>query len=412
MVLIRVVLCLLVLFHVAYGQTTIRIASYNLLKFGASDTDRVPALTTVISAIDPDVLVVQELSSEEGYNLFLNQVMKQIHDDYKAAPYMNGRDTDNGLFYRTSRVELAKTDTVSIGLRPMSRYDLEALGQQFSVYGVHLKASSGRRNEERRAEQANIIRRHLNDRTAGDNFILAGDFNLYKSDEPAFALLTGPQADNDGRLFDPIDTSGKWHDRREFAAVHTQSPRKTQFGGGASGGLDDRFDFMLVSATLLDSSGLDIQVDTYTALGNDRDHFNRAINDGNNTAVSRAIANALHSASDHLPVYADFVIGSLSASPEYLVEWTDNIDGIAAILDSLNNQNWELYKVAAAPESYSVIFYRSPGSSSQIEFEFHLLEDENEVQNFLGRSAYLSPWHSPEIVYTGRSYGVILWKHK
>ena len=290
--------------------------------------------------------------------------------------------------------------------------DLEAHGHQFSVYGVHLKASRGGRNEERRAEQASIIRRHLNDRAEGDNFILAGDFNLYKSDEPAFALLTANQTDNDGRLFDPIKTSGKWHERREFATVHTQSPRTTQFGGGAPGGLDDRFDFMLVSAALLDSSGLDIDVNTYTAYGNDGSHFNRAINDGNNAAVSAAIANALHSASDHLPVYADFVIDALTTGPEYLVKWTDNIEGITAILDGLNNQNWELYNVAAAPESYSVIFYRMSSTSSQVEFEFHLLEDEDALKNFLARSAYLSQWHPPEIVYTGRSYGVILWRHK
>jgi len=45
--------------------------------------------------------------------------------------------------------------------------------------------------------------------------------------------------------------------------------------------------------------------DTYEVLGNDGNHFNDAINNGNNSSVSNEIANALHSASDHLPVYMD-----------------------------------------------------------------------------------------------------------
>ena len=45
--------------------------------------------------------------------------------------------------------------------------------------------------------------------------------------------------------------------------------------------------------------------DTYTAFGNDGNHFNDAINSGNNFSVSDQMADALHDASDHLPVYMD-----------------------------------------------------------------------------------------------------------
>ena len=45
--------------------------------------------------------------------------------------------------------------------------------------------------------------------------------------------------------------------------------------------------------------------DSYTAFGNDGNHFNDAINSGNNFSVSEQIADALHDASDHLPVYMD-----------------------------------------------------------------------------------------------------------
>ena len=60
-------------------------------------------------------------------------------------------------------------------------------------------------------------------------------------------MLTGESDNNGGRLFDPIDRIGNWHNNSSFSDVHTQSPRTAQFGGGASGGMDDRFDFILFS---------------------------------------------------------------------------------------------------------------------------------------------------------------------
>ena len=67
-------------------------------------------------------------------------------------------------------------------------------------------------------------------------------------------MLTGDSGDNDGRLFDPIDRIGHWHNNSSYADVHTQSTRTTQFGGGANGGMDDRFDWLFVSEAILNDS--------------------------------------------------------------------------------------------------------------------------------------------------------------
>lgn len=330
----------------AFAQTTLRIATYNLLNFSDKSTNRIQAFTTVIQAIDPDVLVVQELSKQEGYDTFYNQVMLQVHNDYRRAPYMDGAFTDNGLFYRENRIVLVNTDTVSIGLRPMSQYDLQAFGQNFTVYGAHLKPSSGTDNENTRRDQADIIRSHFNDRNATDNFILVGDLNLYKDDEPAFQLLTGNQQDNDGRLFDPLDRLGDWHNSGQFADVHTQSARTTQFGGGAHGGLDDRFDFILVSNALILPGSIDYQSGSYTAFGNDRGHFNQAINAGANDSVPPNVADALHFASDHLPVYADFLfLNATPESPMQRAEVVGSLEAAEAIIDSLSAQQWAVDQI-------------------------------------------------------------------
>jgi len=58
---------------------------------------------------------------------------------------------------------------------------------------------------------------------------------------------------------------------------------------------------------------MDILVNSHTSFGNDGNHLNLAINDGANGAVADSVANALHAAADHLPVFADFVVGIVNS---------------------------------------------------------------------------------------------------
>ena len=69
---------------------------------------------------------------------------------------------------------------------------------------------------------------------------------------------------------------------------------------------------ILVSESLMDSSGIYYVPDSYTAYGNDGKHFNISINVQPNDAVSADVANSLYYASDHLPVYADFVFSDVT----------------------------------------------------------------------------------------------------
>ena len=77
--------------------------------------------------------------------------------------------------------------------------------------------------------------------------------------------------------------------------------------------MDDRFDVLLVSNSLLQPGGMDVLVNSHTTFGNDGNHFDLAINNGANGAVADSVANALHAAADHLPVFADFVVGMVNS---------------------------------------------------------------------------------------------------
>jgi hypothetical protein len=75
----------------------------------------------------------------------------------------------------------------------------------------------------------------------------------------------------------------------------------------------------------MNSGGITYVPGTYYAYGNDGNHFNDSINQPPNTAVSQAVANALHYATDHLPVIASF---SFSSSYLELSSFTALIEGL------------------------------------------------------------------------------------
>ena len=148
---------------------------------------------------------------------------------------------------------------------------------------------------------------------AGQNYLVTGDFNIYRHTEPAYQYMISAANGAAGVVVDPISREGNWHVNAAFADVHTQSPRTTQFGGGANGGMDDRFDMILVAPAIEDGEGFDILPSTYTALGQDGLHFDDALNQPPYVVVDSVTAHALHDASDHLPVFADFQGFSLLA---------------------------------------------------------------------------------------------------
>jgi len=315
-------LSLIILLACLIKASTVRIMTYNLLNF-EDENDRENDFRTIISIIEPDLIMVQEISGQTGFFHFKSDVLDLIEPNtWTGASFINQTASqDIALYYRHELFTFVSTSEINTAQTAGTRDVIEwkiihnASAKELSIYGVHFKASSGQTNAAQRLEEATVLRNYLN--SLDENyFIVGGDFNIYsnnQSSEPAFEMLTGISGNNNGRLFDPINRIGHWHNNSSFADVHTQSPRTSSFGGGAPGGMDDRFDWLFVSAALLsDSSDIHYIEDSYETFGNDGNHFNQAINSGNNMSVSNEIANALHDASDHLPVYMDLFFNDLT----------------------------------------------------------------------------------------------------
>ncbi|MFQ5629226.1 MAG: endonuclease/exonuclease/phosphatase family protein [bacterium] len=293
---------------------TLRICTYNVLKFSENTgQNRFKNFRFVLNAVQPDVLVVQEMISATGMNVLRDSVLNhQTQNEFASGPFIDGPDTDNAIFFRQQKVQLLASRQISTDLRDISEYTMLANDVEFRLYSVHLKAGQASNNAQRRFSETTVLRNHLNNLPDSTHFIVLGDFNIYSASEDAFAKLTDSETDNDGRAFDPVMLAGAWHNNRTFAAIHTQSVRTTSFGGGATGGLDDRFDMILVSGSIYNAlpgrrgAHMKCLAGSYTSFGNDGQHFNQSINAGGNGAVAANIANALHEVSDHLPVYVDF----------------------------------------------------------------------------------------------------------
>ena len=339
------------------SASSVRMLTYNLLNF-SDDDNREMHYITILESISPDLIIAQEIIGQDGFENFQSDVLDVFQGgQWSGAPFINqSAQQDIALFYKQDIFTYINTSAIntaqSSGTRDVIEWTMvhNPSDLEFNIYGVHFKASSGASNASQRLEEATILRNHLNSLPIGRHFIVGGDFNIYSnssSSEPAFNMLTGDSDDNTGRLFDPINRIGNWHNNSSFSDVHTQSPRTSSFGGGANGGMDDRFDWLFVSENILsDQSSMFYIENTYTAYGNDGNHFNDAINSGNNFSVSNDIADALHDASDHLPVYMDVWFDDLVYSDQGIV-----ITEIMANPSSVSDSYGEWFEILNVTDS-------------------------------------------------------------
>ena len=309
---------LFLLISLCLSQDTLTIMTYNSLRFSANDVSRAQYMQKVIDYIDPDIVALQEIEDQGGIDLLLNQVFNAGSQEYLSGPLSSSRDMENGIIYKKSKVELTGNKSIATVLRDISGFtfsikDAAAQVAPFTVFSAHLKASTGSSNANQRWEEAKQLQSYIKQQDKDYHYILAGDLNLYSPNERAYKLLV------DSMSIDLQDPIGKWvRDDNSHVINFTQSTRAEQIGdGGSTGGLDDRFDFILFSDhfTMTDPN-LKLLEDSYVVIGNDGNHFNRSIIDGSNTAVPSEVAEAIYYGSDHYPVIAKIIYTSkTSTSP-------------------------------------------------------------------------------------------------
>jgi len=291
------------------AQDSLVVMYHNILNFPGVTPERADTLRKIMLYAKADVYVVNELQSEVGADLILDNSLNVFGaTNYQRATFIDGTDTDNMLYYNSDKLGFVSQQQIGTALRDISEYVLyykaPGLTAQtdtiyFHFFSCHLKAGSA--DFELRNQEALQLKYYLNSISSEvENVFVGGDFNLYSGFESACLTIK-----NSGsiELFDPINMDGNWSNNSSFSGVHTQSTAIASVNGGAGGGMDDRFDLIFVSEDVMNNeNGVEYIDGTYEALGQDGNRFNGTILSPANFSIPDSVANALYWMSDHLPV--------------------------------------------------------------------------------------------------------------
>lgn len=317
------------LVKIAIGSDTIRIMQYNLLyydkntSFCTSVNNNVNQkdgyLRTITGHYQPDIFTVNEMNgSVTSVNRLLNNVFNiNGVDHYKRANY-TGSYLVNMLYYNSQKLALHSQNYILTSPRLTDVYRLYyksdnlELGDTTFITCIvtHLKAGNTPSDQADRAAAAQQIMNYINNRGMQGNILFMGDFNVYTSSEPAFQWFTTPTSSGI-RFFDPVNALGDWQNNSAFAQYHTQSTHNSTTSSGchSTGGMDDRFDFILATESVLEGTrGLKYIDDSYWAFGQDGNRFNQTLVSPPNNSLPNDVINALFNMSDHLPVVMELHI--------------------------------------------------------------------------------------------------------
>jgi hypothetical protein len=302
------------------AQDTLRLMHYNLLFYGSCGgvtiEDKDTWLGNITGFYQPDILTVNEMGDNIAYaNRIKSRALTYGNMEYTEFTNTTNSDIVNMLFYNEDKFEYLGIEKIGNSLRDINVYSLyykqTPMGQdsmKLYVIVCHLKASRGGSNETRRRDAIqDILTWRTNHPDFQGNFIIMGDLNIYQSNEPAYTLMTN-YSDPDMRFYDPAGLGNGWGSSTvQYLTQSTSEDSRTDCG--VPGGLDDRFDFVMPSGSIMNGTrGFSYLPGSYLAFGNDGNTpYNGSLNCVNNSMVTSTVCGSLSSMSDHLPVVMQMV---------------------------------------------------------------------------------------------------------
>ena len=326
----RILLFIIVLLSVtAWAQDTLTVMQYNLLYYGNynsgfadcyetnNNTQRKDeCIRTLLDYVKPDIFTVCEFGASAALqNDFLRHNLNINGANYwQSDNIINyaGESIINHIFYDSRKMGLKKHVALRTQPRDTDVYELYlktptlAAGDTIKLICIVAHPKAGKSFESQRRALMQIAMDYVNLHYPNDNVLIMGDFNMYGASESGYRLLTQTYSNHDICFMDPlafVSGVGEWNNNNHFSAFHTQSTRSYSEECFSNGGLDDRFDFILMADEIAFSyNHLRYVQGSYHAVGNDGHHFNMSVNQGYNSAVPAEVAEALYDGSDHLPV--------------------------------------------------------------------------------------------------------------
>lgn len=365
-----------------FGQDTVKVMTTNLLNYNNNTsyctqtnnnvTNKDSYLRDIISYVMPDIWGVNELSgngSTSAQRILDNDLNINGATWYKRASYQNsnGSDIISMIYYDSRKFTLYNQNYLPSLYRDIMIYkfyynspDVTTVNDTvfLTCIQMHLKAGSYTDDQSDRATETITLMNYLNGLSNYGNAIVMGDFNVQSSNEQSFQNLIN-YSNSNVRFYDPPNKLGDWKDNSAFKMYHTQSTNITSNNCIASGGMDDRFDFILASFYVMNNiAKIKYVPSSYVVIGQDGLHMNQSINSPANYSVPSNVLNALVNNSDHLPVTIKLRINQSPAiSGINLVQ--QNIQHIK--LQNFTNNNVQVELYSDVNDTYNVCLYNQLG---------------------------------------------------
>lgn len=321
------------------ASDTLRFMMYNLTYYGVNSgsctssnnglTNKDAALRVILNSYQPDILSVNEIAPNNAVQDRIVNLLNGLNlgQTYQRVPFVNNSFSSlvNGTFFNSTKLALKSIRPIPTNTRVCDHvvlyYRSNTLAQGDTVFLnliiCHLKAGNTESDVATRGDAANTLINYLNTNQIKGNVILAGDLNTYRSTELGFSRLINNPTFPAYRLVDPLNLVGEWQNNVAIARHHTQSTQRLSSANPcfSGGGMDDRFDVILINKHLEQDSGKVALVrNSYIAYGNNGNVLNQSINVSSNTILPSNVLNALAACSDHIPVVAKFRIDAAPLS--------------------------------------------------------------------------------------------------
>lgn len=306
----------------AQQAVNLRVMHYNLLQYGnpcgnVQLSSKDVWLESVLSHYQPDLFTVNEMAPNAVYaQRILARSVKY------TSSMQHGRLTNranaslvNMIFYHSEKLGYADDEVIDNPVRDINVYklyvkDATRPGDTTWLYCIvgHFKAGNLDSDDNQRDFAANSIMDWIDANIKDENILVMGDFNISSHTEPAFRSMVFNE-DAVLRLRDPSGAQNGWGSAQRM--LLTQSTRNNSSDCGSSGGMDDRFDFILTSRSIMDGTkGITYTPGTYTAYGNDGSVFNNTLDCNQNSVVPDLVCANLRQMSDHLPVVMEVSVST------------------------------------------------------------------------------------------------------
>ncbi len=361
------ILLLAIISTAGYSQDTLRVMHYNLMyyyrtsSFCTSANNPVATkdncLKKIAKYINPDIFTANEVNpvTATHQHVLDNILNTDGVTHYKRGAMSNnaGSDLSNAIFYNSDKLVLKSQHDIYTSVRDINIYDFyykayniaSADTAYLTCIVVHLKAGSTSSDSALRISQSNTIMNYLNTLNKKANYLLMGDFNIRTADEQCFQNFINHSNANI-RFYDPKNMIGDWYNNPSYSSLHTQSTHTSSDGCFSTGGMDDRFDFILQSEFIENGTDHIHYVNgSYQAIGNDGNHRNYAINYGTNNSAPSEIIDALYDMSDHLPVVMNLYVDQTAVGISESEASSLNISVVSPVTDILR------FSLSPAPDS-------------------------------------------------------------